>query len=69
MPVSVLLETIAPTVSAIVSERLVPFIVSASVSSVPSTSTLPEMSKLAATTSPTVMFGVPVNPVEVPDVF
>ena len=62
IPVSVLLETIAPTVSEMVSARDTPSIVMASASSVPSTSTLPEISKDDAVTTPTVIFGVPVRP-------
>ena len=38
----------------------------ASASNVPSISALPEISKLVATTSPTVISGVPVNPAALP---
>jgi len=47
----------------------VPFTVIASASNVPSISASPEISKLEATISPTVIFGVPLNPAAVPDVF
>ena len=52
MPVSVLEPTIAPTVSEIVSAKVVPLTVIASASSVPSTSTSPDISKLAAVKEP-----------------
>ena len=54
---------------AICVSNAVPLTVYASASNVPSISALPEISKLAATTSPTVIFGVPLNPAAVPDVF
>ena len=41
----------------------------ASASKVPSISTLPEISKDAPVTVPTVIFGVPVKPAAVPVVF
>ena len=46
-----MLETIAPTVSAMYSLRAVPSTVIASASNVPSTSTPPEISKLPAVTA------------------
>ena len=52
IPVSVLERTIAPTVSAMVSARVTPAIVNASVSNVPSISTSPEISKSATTVVP-----------------
>ena len=52
IPVSVLLPTIAPTVSEIYSLRAVPSTVIASASSVPSISASPEISKVAASNSP-----------------
>ena len=51
---------------AICVSNAVPLTVYASASNVPSISALPEISKLAATTSPTVIFGVPVNPAALP---
>ena len=67
--VSVLLDTIAPTVSLIVSARVVPFTVIASASSVPSISTLPEISSVAADNSPAIAIlpldGLYVSPVSV----
>ena len=62
----VALVTVTP---AICVSNAVPLTVIASASNVPSISALPEISKLAATTSPTVIFGVPLNPAAVPDVF
>lgn len=60
MFVSVLELTIAPTVSEIVSASETPSIVSASVSSVPSISTSPEISNDAAVTEPVVVrFSLP----------
>ena len=47
-----LLDTIAPTVSDIVSARVIPPIVIASASKVQSMSALPDMSKVAASSSP-----------------
>ena len=62
IPVSVLEPTIAPTVSEIVSAKVVPLIVIASASSVPSISTSPDTSKVAASSSPViVMFLAPVK--------
>ena len=52
IPDSVLEPTIAPTVSAIDSDKVIPAIVKASVSNVPLTSTLPSISKLLAVTAP-----------------
>ena len=57
---SVLELTIAPTVSEIVSAKVVPFTVIASASNVPSISTSPDISKLVAATSPVIL-----TPVEV----
>ena len=48
IPLSVFELTIAPTVSAIVSAKVTPSTVIASASKVPSTSTFPDMSKVAA---------------------
>ena len=55
--------TVSP---AICVSNAVPLTVIASASSVPSISASPEISKLAATTSPTVISGVPVNPAALP---
>ena len=49
IPVSVLLENIAPTVSDITSLKAVPSTVTASASKVPSISTLPDISSSVAT--------------------
>ena len=50
--------TIAPTVSEIVSAKVTPPIVNASVSSVPSTSTSPDMSSVAMTAVPVIVGAV-----------
>jgi hypothetical protein len=55
----VLLDTIAPTVSDIVSARVTPPIVIASASKVPSMSALPDMSKVAASNSPEIVIFLP----------
>ena len=64
-----LLPTIAPIVSAINSSNAVPSTVIASASKVPSISALPEISRLAAVTIPTVILGVPLKFAAVPEVF
>ena len=55
MPVSVLLLTIPPTRSVIVSVRVAPLTVIASASNVPSTSTSPEISRSAITAVPVIV--------------
>ena len=55
MFVSVLLDTIAPTVSLIVSANVTPPIVIASASNVPSMSASPLISKVAASNSPVIV--------------
>ena len=59
MFVSVLEVTIAPTVSLIVSARVVPFTVIASASKVPSISASPLISKVAASNSPLIVIFLP----------
>ena len=60
IPVSVLLPTIAPTVSEIVSAKVAPLTVIASASNVPSISTLPEISKSAIVAVPVIVGAVKV---------
>ena len=55
IPVSVLLENIAPAVSEIKSARVVPPIVIAAASSVPSMSALPDTSKVVKSSSPAIV--------------